>query len=144
MQDRDRHRRRDRARARARQGGRRRACRRCWALAEEIQLPASIRQTLPWTVTRTPDAVPALFGLRDLMWLGKPELSQETLDRWGVFAEVLDNRLQDRDAAGPRPGKTSAAVPTAAWSRRRRRTWCFAWRKKPPGSNCLRNSSRDC
>jgi hypothetical protein len=70
------------------------------ALAEEIQLPASIRQTLPWTVTRTPDAVPALFGLRDLMWLGKPELSQETLDHWGVFAEVLDNRLR---TAMPRP-----------------------------------------
>ena len=70
------------------------------ALAEEVQLPASIRQTLPWTVTRTPDAVPALFGLRDLMWLGKPELSQETLDHWGVFAEVLDNRLR---TAMPRP-----------------------------------------
>ncbi len=27
-------------------------------------------------ITRTPDAVPALFGLRDLMWLGKPDLPQ--------------------------------------------------------------------
>jgi hypothetical protein len=70
------------------------------ALADEIQLSASIMQTLPWTITRTPDAVPALFGLRDLMWLGKPELSQETLDHWGIFAEVLDNRLK---TAMPRP-----------------------------------------
>ena len=34
------------------------------------------------------------------MWLGKPELSQETLDHWGVFAEILDNRLK---TAMPRP-----------------------------------------
>ena len=83
------------------------------ALADEAQLSASVRQTLPWTITRTPDAVPALFGLRDLMWLGKPDLPQETLDRWGVYAESLDSRLQDGDAARPRRGKTSAAAPTA-------------------------------
>ncbi|HUQ86973.1 MAG TPA: hypothetical protein VM096_05405, partial [Vicinamibacterales bacterium] len=70
------------------------------ALVDEIQLPASVRQTLPWMIARTPDAVPALFGLRDLMWLGKPELSQETLDDWGVFAEVLEGRLK---TAMPQP-----------------------------------------
>ena len=101
-----------------------RICRRCWRSSNEAQLPPSVRQTLPWTITRTPDAVPALFGLRDLLWLGKPELPQETLDHWGVYAESLDSRLKtamphagavgqlrrprrrrpDRDAgAGPRP-----------------------------------------
>ena len=38
--------------------------------------------------------MPALFGLRDLFWLGKPELPRETLDRWGVYAESLDSRLK--------------------------------------------------
>lgn len=70
------------------------------ALAIETELPQSVRQTLPWTIARTPGAVPSLFGLRDLMWLGKPELPQETLDHWGVYAENLDNRLK---AAMPRP-----------------------------------------
>ena len=63
-------------------------------LAIEAQLPASIRQTLPWLLTRTPDAAPGLFGLRDLFWLGKPELSREVLDRWGVYSEILDSRLR--------------------------------------------------
>ena len=64
------------------------------ALAVEAQLSHSVRQTLAWTLTRTPDAVPSLFGLRDQMWLGKPDLPQRTLDRWGVFAESLNNRLR--------------------------------------------------
>ncbi len=70
------------------------------ALANEAQLSASVQQTLPWTITRTPDVVPALFGLRDLLWLGKPELSQATLDQWGVYVESLDSRLR---TAMPRP-----------------------------------------
>jgi hypothetical protein len=64
------------------------------ALANEAQLPASVRQTLPWLLTRTPDAAPGLFGLRDLFWLGKPELSREALDRWGVYSEILTSRLK--------------------------------------------------
>jgi hypothetical protein len=64
------------------------------ALAEEAQLPAALRQTLPWTLTRMPDAAPALFGLRDLLWLGKPDMPQATLDQWGVYAEGLDSRLR--------------------------------------------------
>jgi hypothetical protein len=73
------------------------------ALAAESQLPASIRQTLAWTIARTPALVPALFGLRDLLWLGKPELSRETLNRWGVYSESLDGRLR------------TAMPPPAAW-----------------------------
>ena len=64
------------------------------ALVTEAQLPSWVRHTLAWTMTRTPDAAPALFGLRDMMWLGKPDLPRETLDRWGVYSENLDSRLR--------------------------------------------------
>ena len=64
------------------------------ALADEAGLAAAVKQTLPWTLTRTPELVPALFGLRDFLWLGRPELPLETLNRWGVYAEALHNRLK--------------------------------------------------
>jgi len=64
------------------------------ALAEEAQLPAIVRQTLPWTLTRMPGTAPALFVLRDFFWLGKPDLPKATLDHWGVYSESLDNRLR--------------------------------------------------
>lgn len=70
------------------------------ALAHEASLSPAVRQTLAWTLTRAPEAAPALFALRDFFWLGKPELPQATLDRWGVYAEGLDNRLR---TAMPRP-----------------------------------------
>lgn len=70
------------------------------ALAHEASLSPAVRQTLAWTLTRTPEAAPALFALRDFLWLGKPGLPQATLDRWGVYAEGLDNRLR---TAMPRP-----------------------------------------
>lgn len=63
-------------------------------LAAEAQLPAAVRQTLPWTMARTPELAPALFTLRDLMWLGKPDLARATLNRWGVFGDSLDGRLR--------------------------------------------------
>jgi hypothetical protein len=63
-------------------------------LADEAGLPASIRQTLPWTIVRTPELVPALFGLRDFMWLGKPDLPRERLDRWGIYTEGLNIRVR--------------------------------------------------
>ena len=72
-------------------------------LADEAGLSAAVKQTLPWTMTRTPELVPALFGLRDFMWLGRPELPLETLHRWGVYAEALHNRL------------TTAMPPPAPW-----------------------------
>jgi hypothetical protein len=70
------------------------------ALAEEAVLPAAVRQTLAWTLTRTPELGPALFGLRDLLWLGRPEVPAATLDRWGVYAEGLESRIRTRM---PRP-----------------------------------------
>jgi hypothetical protein len=64
------------------------------ALADEAALSPAVKQTIPWTMTRTPDLVPALFGLRDVLWLGRPDLPMDTLHRWGVYAEVLHNRLR--------------------------------------------------
>jgi hypothetical protein len=63
-------------------------------LADDAGMPAAIKQTLPWTITRTPEAVPALFGLRDLMWLGNPAVPRERLDRWGIYTETLNVRLR--------------------------------------------------
>jgi hypothetical protein len=64
------------------------------ALAAEAQLSISIRQALPWTVTRMPDAAISLFTLRDFLWLGKPDLPQATLDQWGIYAESLTGRFR--------------------------------------------------
>lgn len=64
------------------------------ALANEAGLSAAVKQTLPWTLIRTPELVPALFGLRDFLWLGGPELPVETLHRWGVYAEALHSRVR--------------------------------------------------
>jgi hypothetical protein len=73
------------------------------ALADEAHLSASIRQSLPWTLGRSPESITALFALRDLLWLGKPELSRVELDRWGVYVEGLNGRL------------VTAMPPSAAW-----------------------------
>ena len=64
------------------------------ALAAEVHLSHPLRQTLPWLRSRAPESVPSLFALRDLLWLGQPELEQAELDRWGVYAEVLHGRLK--------------------------------------------------
>lgn len=71
-------------------------------LGNEAGMPAAVKQSLPWTITRTPEAVPTLFGLRDLMWLGNPGLARERLDRWGIYTETLDIRLRTT-MPGPAP-----------------------------------------
>ena len=65
------------------------------ALATEAQLPAAVRQTLPWLMTRAPSSAVKLFGLRDALWLGRPDLDRGTLDHWGVYSEALANRLRN-------------------------------------------------
>ena len=70
------------------------------ALAAEAQLSPTVRQALPWIVTRMPESVSGLFSLRDLLWLGKPDVPASTLDAWGVYAESLTSRLR---TAMPRP-----------------------------------------
>lgn len=72
-------------------------------LVEEAQLSLAVRQALPWMATRAPESIPALFALRDLMWLGKPALDVRQLDRWGAYSEALDSRLR------------TAMPPSAPW-----------------------------
>ena len=64
------------------------------ALAAEAAMSHTARQTLPWLLSRAPHAAASLFALRDLLWLGKPELTQAELDRWGLYAEVLHGHLK--------------------------------------------------
>lgn len=63
------------------------------ALAEEAGLSHAIKQTLPWTLTRTPELAESLFGLRDFMWLGKPSVPAASLAQWGLYTEVMSTRL---------------------------------------------------
>jgi len=72
-------------------------------LAAEAHLSPAARESLPWLISRAPASAPALFALRDLLWLGKPELSQAELDRWGVYVEGLNGRV------------TTAMPPSTAW-----------------------------
>jgi hypothetical protein len=64
------------------------------ALADEVAMTPAVRQTLPWTLTRTPELAPALFGLREHFWLGRVDLPAETLNRWGIYSEPLHGRLR--------------------------------------------------
>lgn len=70
------------------------------AMAREVRLSAVTRQLIPWMVARQPDMVGGLFSLRDLLWLGRPSLSQPALDRWGVAGDAYDGR---RTTLMPRP-----------------------------------------
>jgi hypothetical protein len=65
-------------------------------LAGEIGMSGAQRQTLPWTLSRDPDAAPRLFGLRDLFWLGRDGLDAKTLAPWGVMADTVYGRLVPR------------------------------------------------
>ncbi|HUE89911.1 MAG TPA: hypothetical protein VMO26_27855 [Vicinamibacterales bacterium] len=69
-------------------------------LARECRMSDTTRQLLPWIVSRQREAVPSLFALRDLLWLGRPRLEAAELDRWGVAADGIDGR---RVLAMPRP-----------------------------------------
>jgi hypothetical protein len=64
------------------------------SLAREAGLSPVVQQALPWILAKTPESIPALFGLRDVLWLGHPALSRADLDRWGVYAEQLDSRVR--------------------------------------------------
>jgi hypothetical protein len=61
-------------------------------LAIECGMSHAARQLIPWLASRQRETVPALFSLRDLMWLGKPALATAALDRWGVSGDGLDGR----------------------------------------------------
>lgn len=73
------------------------------ALATEARLSFAVRETMAWMASRAPEAVPSLFALRELMWLGTPDLTHTELDRWGVYVQGLNGRL------------TTAMPPPAPW-----------------------------
>ena len=62
------------------------------ALAAEARASDTLRQLLPWMTSRLRETPPALFSLRDLLWLGRPTLTREQIDRWGIAADGLDGR----------------------------------------------------
>jgi hypothetical protein len=69
-------------------------------LMVEARVSETGRQLAAWIAARDPKSLPRLFSLRDLLWLGKPQLTPAQLDRWGVAADGLDGR---RVTAMPRP-----------------------------------------
>lgn len=89
-------------------------------LIDEVAAPAAGRQTLSWTLRSFPAAAADLFSLRDLVWLGKPEVEAATLARWGVMGDAVDGRLAtrfdppvswDRLAGRPDTGVLATQVP---------------------------------
>jgi hypothetical protein len=49
-----------------------------------------------------PEAGHTLFSLRDVLWLGRPDIAADRLGQWGVLGEATDGRLVTRmDAPVP-------------------------------------------
>ena len=63
------------------------------SLARDIQWPAANVELLPWIVAREPQTAASLFSPRDLLWLGRPNLTPTRLNQWGMFAHAIDGRL---------------------------------------------------
>ena len=89
-------------------------------LVDELAVPAAVRHALPWTLASFPDAAETLFSLRDLMWLGKPDVAPGTLAHWGIIGDSVDGRLAtrfdppiawDRLAGRPDTGVLATQVP---------------------------------
>ncbi len=62
------------------------------ALSREARMSHTARQLLPWILSRQPEVVPSIFALRDLLWLGRPQLEASELDGWGMAADGIDGR----------------------------------------------------
>lgn len=73
------------------------------ALADEVRMSDTVRQLLPWMLSRQSGALPPLFSLGELLWLGQPKLTRAQLDRWGLAADGLDGR------------RLTAMPPPAPW-----------------------------
>lgn len=107
-----------RGRARVRDAGRDPAA--VMRLMDELAVPSAVRQSATWTLRTVPDAAGTYFSLRDLLWLGKPEIDPTTLARWGVVGDSVDGRLAtrfdppiawDRLAGRPDTGVLATQVP---------------------------------
>ena len=88
------------------------------ALAAEVAAPRAVQNSLAWTLASTPG--PAAFSLRDLLWLGRPDIEPGTLARWGVMGDAVDGRQDtrfdppiawDRLAGRPDTGVLATQVP---------------------------------
>jgi len=66
------------------------------ALADEVAVPIAVRRAIGWTLASIPEAAGSFFSLRDLLWLGHPDLPAEKLARWGVIGDAVDGRLVPR------------------------------------------------
>jgi hypothetical protein len=80
----------ERGRARARAAGTNAAA--LMTLAAEARASETLRQLLPWIVSRLHDAPPQYFSLGELLALGRSNLTREQLDRWGVATDGIDGR----------------------------------------------------
>jgi hypothetical protein len=89
-------------------------------LMAQVAAPVAVRNAVPWTVASFPNATPALFSLRDMVWLGEPGVEPATLARWGVIGDAVDGRLAprfdpptpwDRLAGRPDTGVLATQVP---------------------------------
>jgi hypothetical protein len=73
------------------------------ALALEAGTSQTTRQLLPWMAARQRDGLSDVFSLRELLSLGRPNLTRQQQDRWGVAADGLDGR------------RITAMPPPAPW-----------------------------
>jgi hypothetical protein len=61
-------------------------------LARLVRMSPATQQTLPWMVRHDQAAILGAFSLRDLLWLGVPDLPAVVLDRWGIAGQAYDGR----------------------------------------------------
>ena len=66
------------------------------------------RQLLPWILSRQPEAVPSIFSLRDLLWLGRPRLEAAQLGSLGHCRRRDRRPPRSRRCHAPRRGKITA------------------------------------
>lgn len=62
------------------------------ALVAEARSSPVLRQVLPWMAAHGGTSPLPLFSLGELLWLGRPSLTREQIDRWGVAADGRDGR----------------------------------------------------
>jgi hypothetical protein len=65
------------------------------AIDEHVGLGATQREAIRWSLQHDPAALPRLFALGDLFWLGSPAPSLlERVDVWGTAVRPIDGSLR--------------------------------------------------
>ncbi|MEZ5285615.1 MAG: hypothetical protein R2712_12585 [Vicinamibacterales bacterium] len=98
-------------------------------------------RTLPWTMAADPGAAKARFSLRDLLWLGEPDLTPGELAAWGVMGDAVDGRLATRLDA-PIPRDVLAGRPDTGLLATQVPDWRCGSPSSPPRATCPRSSCR--